>query len=735
MNLRDVPIRRKLTIVIMLTSSVVLLLTSAAFITYEVVTFRSGLFQNAQAMAQIIAANSTAALSFDDDRAAMEILSKLRAERTILRAALYDRDGRMLARYPTEQNLNDFPDTPGKVGNIFEGGALRVFFPVHEGNARVGTLYLRTDLTPMYDRFRLYALIVIGVMIGSLLVALALSNWLQKRISGPILGLAETARSVSIQKDYLVRAEKYGADEIGLLTDAFNHMLTEIHDRDLALRQSEERLRLALEASRTGAWDWNVESGITRWDNSVHRLHGLQPGKYDSRQETWLKLVHPEDRAAVSQALQRAMEGGSEFRVEYRVVWPDKTVHYLATRGKAFHNEQGKPVRVSGVTLDITEARAAAEAVSLLAAIVESSDDAIVGKDLDGKIVSWNSGAEKLFGYTAREVIGKTSDLFVPRDKIAEEVRSLARIQDGRIEHYESARLRKDGSLFHASITMSPIKNAEGKIIGASASSRDISDRIRAEEQIRTLNMELEERVLTRTSELATTNKELEAFTYSVSHDLRAPLRHIDAFAQMLEEEIKANLTPTTQKYIGRIRNGVQSMGRLVDDLLNLSHVGRSEMMKQKVSLNAVVDEVLAEMKPEFENRQIEWRIGNLPLAECDPGLIKQVFTNLISNSVKYTRKREKAVIQVDQEQVDDEMAIFVRDNGVGFNMKYAEKLFGVFQRLHRAEEFEGTGVGLATVQRIVHLHEGRVWAEAELDKGATFYFTLKGIQPNPTHT
>jgi light-regulated signal transduction histidine kinase (bacteriophytochrome) len=226
----------------------------------------------------------------------------------------------------------------------------------------------------------------------------------------------------------------------------------------------------------------------------------------------------------------------------------------------------------------------------------------------------------------------------------------------------------------------------------------------------------------------------LEAFTYSVSHDLRAPLRHIDAFAQILEEEHASVLTPEAKRCVDRIRQGVQNMGRLVDDLLNLSRVGRAELQKERTPLGPLAEEAVSDLKSETKNRQIEWRLTPLPALNCDPGLVKQVFANLLSNAVKYTRPRATAVIEVGQISLAGEPAIFVRDNGVGFNMKYVNKLFGVFQRLHRAEEFEGTGVGLATVARIVRKHGGRVWAEAELNKGATFYFTVEGPAANGGH-
>ncbi len=484
MAIRDWPIKRKLTAILLLISGLVLLLTSAAFVTYEVVTFRQTIQTHLATRSRILAANSTAALAFANEADAREILDALKYDPHMVAAALYARDGRVLATYPAAAAADLIPATPEPDGYRFEDGRLVGFTPVAQGaNQRLGTLYIASDTKAVSDALRLSGVIAIVVLAIAMLAAYALAAALQGRISAPILALAETATAASTRQDYSLRAPKFGEDELGALTDSFNQMLGRIEEQKQELQQ-----------------------------------HAM--------------------------------------RLEQRV----------AERTK-----------------------------------------------------------------------------------------------------------------------------------------------------------ELERRAL----ELQAANSELDAFAYSVSHDLRAPLRSIDGFSQVLLEDYGERLDEGGRDSLQRVRVASQRMATLIDDLLKLARVTRTEMRTERVDLSGMAREIVLDIERTAPDRQVEFAIAPGLEAQGDSRLLRVVLDNLLRNGWKYTGKQPQPRVEFTAVDENGGRVFVVKDNGAGFDMKYADKLFGVFQRLHSTAEFEGTGVGLATVRRIINRHGGRIWAEGVVDQGATFYFTL----------
>jgi len=383
------------------------------------------------------------------------------------------------------------------------------------------------------------------------------------------------------------------------------------------------------------------------------------------------------------------------------------------------------------------------KAGALQSAIFNSANFSCIATDAKGVIQIFNVGAERMLGYTTAEVVNQITPagLHDPQEvieratalslefatPIAPGFEALAfKASRGIEDIYELTKIRKDGSRFPAVVSVTALRDAQGAIIGYLLIGTDNTARRKAEDAVRQLHAELEERVIQRTAELEAANKELEAFSYSVSHDLRTPLRAVDGFSQTVLKNYGPQLPEEGRRYLQTIRRGAQRMGALIDDLLAFARLNRQELNKQAIDTGSFVRGALDELGYPWPDRAVEILIGILPASSGDPALLKQVWLNLLSNALKYTRKREKAVVEIGCMKTHDADTFFVRDNGAGFDVRYANKLFGVFQRLHLAEDYEGTGVGLAIVQRIVHRHGGRVWADAAVDRGATFYFTLE---------
>jgi PAS domain S-box-containing protein len=364
-------------------------------------------------------------------------------------------------------------------------------------------------------------------------------------------------------------------------------------------------------------------------------------------------------------------------------------------------------------------AKTVAEANRKERALVENARDVICSLDPDGRFVKINPASLRILGYESEELIGRRLiDLVSPEE--AEHIRqmfdSIAEMDS--IDSFETCCLHKNGEPVNLLWAASWVPEEHQMFCVG----RDITERKQAEEKNKQLNQILEQHAL----QLQAANKELESFSYSVSHDLRAPLRHIDGFVGLLEKQCSALLSNDGQRYVRVISESAKQMGHLIDDLLAFSRMGRTEMRQTAVDMQRLVEEVRMNLAKEAGERQLVWRIEPLPKVQADPAMLRLALTNLLSNAIKYTRGRQEAVIEIgSQGEASDLTVFFIRDNGVGFDMQYNHKLFGVFQRLHRADEFEGTGIGLANVRRIITRHGGQTWAEGKVDQGATFYFSI----------
>jgi PAS domain S-box-containing protein len=360
-----------------------------------------------------------------------------------------------------------------------------------------------------------------------------------------------------------------------------------------------------------------------------------------------------------------------------------------------------------------------------LLALIDNTSAVIYMRDLDGRYMLVNREYERLFDVRREVIVGLTDHDLFPVE-IADEVRANDRraAERGIPVQMEEVAPRDDGP--HTYVTVKfPLVDTDGKAYAVAGISTDITDRKRAEEQVHRLNSELERRVRERTAELEASTQELDAFAYSVSHDLRAPLRSLDGFSQVLLEDYADNLDDTGKEYLRRLQANVSRMARMIDDLLDLSRTTRAELRREPVDVTGLTQELVGDLRDSEPHRSVDLNVADNLIVTGDPHLIRLVLQNLLANAWKFTGKRDAATIEVGSERLGDELTFFVRDNGAGFDMRYAAKLFDPFQRLHTTIEFDGSGVGLAIVHRIIRRHGGRIWAHGEPDKGATFFFTM----------
>lgn len=473
------------------------------------------------------------------------------------------------------------------------------------------------------------------------------------------------------------------------------------------LTEWKNRYEAAIQATGQLLYDWNSQTQQVLWGGETELLLGYSPEEMPKTLIGAMVLLHPQDRAAFSAEIKRVRATKTPFHLECRMRRKDGVYITVENKGHFFSDGVGNAVHVVGFVADITARKQKEEDSARLAAIVESSEDAILSKTLDGIILSWNRGAERLYGYTAEEVIGQSVALLAPPEQQDEIPRILERLRRGeRLEHYETVRRKKDGTRVSISLTVSPVKNAAGEIIGASAIARDITARKQAETKVQRINAELQQ------------------FAYIVSHDLQEPLRTVASFVSLLAKRYQGRLDADAEEYITFAVDGARRMQQMIQGLLAYARVGGQTQKFAIVDCEELLTHVINDLRGAITAQQATITHDPLPTIPGDAVRLKQVFQNLLGNALKF-RGEAPPCVHVSAQRVNGQWRFVVRDNGIGLNPQQAGRLFQVFQRLHPRSAYPGTGIGLAICKKIIEQHGGQIWVESAPGQGAAFFFTL----------
>ncbi len=545
--------------------------------------------------------------------------------------------------------------------------------------------------------------------------------------------------------------------------------ITERKRAEETLRASKDSLNESQKIANMGSWQQDLIDQTAKWSENCFTIYGYTPFEFEPSFKDFKHRVHPDDWHIIEEHFDLVLKDKTPSSSEMRIILPDGTQKWFQNNVIPVLQDD-KVIALKGVNIDITERKRAETALRdsekelqaintrlqemitnqdrsrrvLLGIVedeqlsrkvlreseeryrvlVENINDVIYSLDASGVITYVSPVIERISRYRADELVGTRFDRLVHPEDLPGLIEEFAETIEGNINEYEYRLLDKDGTI-HYVRTSSRTISKDGIVTGLTAIMTDITERKLAEIRLRELYTDLERKVAERTADLEKANRELESFSYTVSHDLRAPLRHINGFFEMFRREMGDMPNEKARHYMEVISDSVKRMGQLIDDLLTFSRMGRADLAVKPVDMESLAGNVVKDLSDEIKARSISVSRNPLPAAKGDMAMLRVVLVNLLSNAVKFTSKNEHPAIEIGCETKNGENVYFVKDNGAGFDMKYADKLFGVFHRLHSDKEFEGTGIGLATVKSIIQRHGGRIWAEGEVGKGACFYFTL----------
>jgi PAS domain S-box-containing protein len=500
-----------------------------------------------------------------------------------------------------------------------------------------------------------------------------------------------------------------------------------------ALRLSEQRFRAVFNHAAVGMAIAGLNGGFEQVNDRLAEILGAK--KEELLGKTFMDLTHPDDAQKTREHMAKLVAGEIEdYALEKRYIGKNGRIIWCLTSVTMLKDSDGKPERFIGVIEDISERKEDEENRGHMAAVVESSDDAIISMSVDTVIATWNRGAERMFGFTAEEVIGKTIQILIPPHCEDEEPRIVQRLLAGeRIDHYETVRQRKDGRLIDVSLTVSPIHDSSGKIVGVSKILRDITDRKRAEEALREAQEELrrhaehlEEQVAERTARLRETIQELESFSYSVSHDMRSPLRAMQGYAEALLEEYEGKLDPTGQDYLKRIGRAASRMDLLIQDVLAYSRVAKGEIQLRKVNVEGVIRDVIQNYPALQPDRATIKTVSPIPEVMGHEAYLTQIVSNLLTNAVKFVEPGKRPEVEIRGNAEGDLVRITFTDNGIGIAPEHHNQIFQIFGRVYSDKKFEGTGIGLAIAKKAAERMGGSVGVDSQLGRGSHFFVLLK---------